>query len=87
VTATGWTYDVIDALTWHRLVSLLGYWRDHPPAHILLQGIAGGLGAKFKDTTKRMAADGPLPNPIVSPQQLIGILQSNGLNFGVSDGR
>jgi hypothetical protein len=67
-------------LTWQQLISLLDYWNEYPPVHILLQGIAAGLGARFGNT-KVQAPE--LPNKVQSAEELVGVLQGSGLPFGV----
>lgn len=53
VTATGYTFDQAEALTLPRLITLLDYWEDHPPAHELLKGlhrmVAAFLGIEQDD--------------------------------------
>ena len=41
VAATGWSWDQVDALTILRYRALLRYWREYPPAHLLLRALVG----------------------------------------------
>ena len=36
MTATGWTFDQLNESSFSDIAELLGYWRDEPPAHVLL---------------------------------------------------
>jgi hypothetical protein len=49
VTATGWNWGQVDALTIPRYCALLRYWREFPPTHLLLRAL-------FGFTPKTMAA-------------------------------
>lgn len=71
-------------LTWSKLNSLLDYWNERPPMHIILQGIAMSLGASFPSSAKKV--EEPSSSHITSAEELIGILQHSGLNFGVIHG-
>lgn len=44
VTATGWTYPVVDALTMADAMELLSYWKVSPPSHISLKAFVSGSG-------------------------------------------
>ncbi len=44
-TSCGYTYPQIDAMSLCQVRELLGYWRAHPPVHLLL---AAALGAHAK---------------------------------------
>jgi hypothetical protein len=41
IAATGWSWDQVDALTIPRYRALQRYWRDYPPAHLLLRALIG----------------------------------------------
>jgi hypothetical protein len=41
IAATGWDWDRVDALTIPRYRALVRYWRDYPPAHLLLRALVG----------------------------------------------
>ena len=36
ITATGWTFDILNETSFSDLVELLAYWAEEPPAHVLL---------------------------------------------------
>jgi len=62
-------------------MSLLRYWRAHPPMHLLVQGIASGLAGKPVGETDDEPKE-PKKH-VESAQELLGILQSSGINVGV----
>lgn len=70
---------MIDRQTWQQISALLDYWKEFPPVHILLQGIAAGLGAKFGSS----AIKAPEKKHVESGEELLGILQGSGISFGV----
>lgn len=41
IAATGWSWNQVDALTIPRCRVLMRYWRDYPPAHLLLRALVG----------------------------------------------
>lgn len=41
VSATGWSWDQVDALTIPRYRALRRYWEEYPPVHLLLRALVG----------------------------------------------
>jgi phytoene dehydrogenase-like protein len=56
IAATGWDWDQVDALTIPRYRALQNYWRDYPPAHLLLRALIG-----FKARDRDRATNTPAP--------------------------
>jgi hypothetical protein len=56
IAATGWDWDQVDALTIPRYRALQRYWRDYPPAHLLLRALVG-----FKPRSHPAATTGNAP--------------------------
>ena len=52
-TSCGYTYPQIDAMSLSQVRELLGYWRQHPPVHLL---VAAALGAQAKPAPQDFAA-------------------------------
>lgn len=45
ITGAGWTAAEVDATPWPDVLDLLGYWKHHPPVHVLARSFfAGGSG-------------------------------------------
>lgn len=42
ITATGWTWDQVDSLTWPQVLELLTYWKQQPPTHVLVKAFFMG---------------------------------------------
>lgn len=88
ISATNWTWEIIDALEYSKLNALLEYWNERPPMGVVLQGIATALGAQFRvpDTTNTPAAS-ETEKTHTTGLELLGIMRQSGLPFGVSHGR
>jgi hypothetical protein len=41
IAATGWHWDQVDTMTIPRYRALTNYWRQFPPAHLLLRALVG----------------------------------------------
>jgi hypothetical protein len=50
-----WTDALEDALTLPRLYARMDYWREFPPAHLLMRDIAVGLGV-FEPPKRKVGA-------------------------------
>lgn len=71
------------------MIALEKYWHDHPPIHILLEGIASGMagftvGGGRVYATEEKPAPTPLANPneIKSAEELMGLIPSLGFPLG-----
>ncbi len=87
--ATGWTWGQVDDLEWPHLLALYRYWKQNPPMHILIKGIASGLaGERIGDATppKNSATPTPSSTRVQTAEELIGIMRGAGINVGVVHG-
>jgi hypothetical protein len=68
VTATGWTFEMVDALPFPKVLELFEYWADCPPEHLLLKIHTGYKGArKRKELNAHERAALPSPNAQLPP--------------------
>ena len=51
ITATGWTRREVESLTLFDLNELLGYWSEHPPAHVLLGAVMQARGVRRRQSS------------------------------------
>jgi hypothetical protein len=58
------------------------YWEEHPPLHLLVQGIAGGMSGRVVGK-QIAAAPQPQPKHIESAEELMGIIGGAGIPIGV----
>ncbi len=59
ITATGWTWEYIDQrMTMPRYFKLMGYWMNHPPAHLTLRAIIHAFGGEKESTPAKVQARG-----------------------------
>lgn len=79
-TSTGWTFDVIDDLTFPDVFDLVRYWKEMPPAHVCLAHIANALGAIKGDDTVA-------PTRAPAPAQQKGSLEDLMRMFGTDGSR
>jgi hypothetical protein len=52
-TGCGYPYPVIDAMTLAEVGEIFAYWRENPPAHLMVQTIARMLGWKPAEDVAR----------------------------------
>lgn len=53
VTVTGWTFEEIDAMSMGDAVDLFEYWRDYPPAHVILRAVYMKPGAEPQRSSRK----------------------------------
>jgi hypothetical protein len=65
-------------------MDLISYWEEHPPVHLLIQGIASGLSGKHigeRRTSSDTAPSQPSNKNVESAEELAKILSGSGLDF------
>ena len=60
-------------------MALYEYWTEHPPLHIIAQGIASGMSGQRVGTQRPTKSTISEPTQITSASQLMGIIGGLGL--------
>lgn len=65
-------------------MSMLVYWRAHPPLHILVQGIASGFSGKVVgEVHKENVVESPQKTHVQSADEIFSIMSAAGIPIGV----
>lgn len=61
----------------------MSYWKEHPPVHILMQGIAHGLSGIRVGDPMMVPAIEPQTQHVTSALELMGIVRGAGIEMGI----